>query len=142
MSTYETEIRLLAQRLLGETREATSGGNASQTLTVSAPGTGKAIIILGATVWYSDGSAHDATVDYTDRAGSARSQTMRTGGGTQSDASRPFPSGAAPIVTQENTSVSISAPASGTANETSTARIHFAVVDEEDLANVEAQVGD
>lgn len=141
MSSTASQIRLLAESRLGETREATSGGNASQTLTVSAPGAGKAIVILGATAWYSDGSAHDVTVDYTDRGGTARSQTMRTGGAPQSDAAIPFPSGDTPVVTQENTSASITAPASGTAGETSTVRLHFAVVDEATLSDVESEVG-
>lgn len=141
MPSTSSEKRFLAESRMGETRESESNTNSSQTMTVSAPGAGKALVILGATAWYSDGSAHDVTVDYTDRSGTARSQTMRTGGAPQSDAALPFPSGESPVLTEGNSAVSISAPAAGTADETSTVRLHFAVVDEGTLADVESFIG-
>lgn len=141
MTSTMSETRLLAQRLLGETREQESGGDSSQTLAVSAPGSGRALVLLGATAWYSDGSAHDVSVDYTDRDGTARSRTMRTGGAPQSAAALPLPSGDAPVVAEEDTKVEVSAPAAGSAGETSTVRVHFAVVDEATLADVESEVG-
>lgn len=141
MSTTAEETRLLAQALLGETREQESGGDAAQTLTIAAPSAGQAVVLLGATAWYSDGSAHDVTVSYTDRDGNAQTRTMRTGGGSQGDASIPFPTGGEPVVTAESTAVEVSAPASGTAGETSTVRVHYAVVDEQHLAAVADRVG-
>ena len=141
MASNAAALRLIAQRECHRAKEQTSGDNAEQTVTIPAPGEGKALVLEGLGSHYSDGSHHAVEIAYTDRDGSSVTLTDHTGVHGEGGKSTPFPPNRfRGIVTQENTAITVTAEAAGSVGETSHIELIWSVVEEWVLAEILEQV--
>lgn len=134
MPSIAPDVRIQTLRSLLYEEEQESATNSQNALTIPAPGAGKTLLLWEVQARYSNQTGQTVTVQYTDRDGASQSFTIRTGAST-APARTPFrPPGPGTLLTEENSSITVTAPAAS--GETSTIRVLWAEVPEELLAQV------